>query len=92
MLPAAAKPFTAKRGAVDFKQVVFRYGETERIFDQLDLSIQPSEKIGLVGPSGGGKTSLLNILGTIDKASSGIVGVIMLIGSSVSRQTADGAR
>lgn len=36
--------------------------------------IRRGEFIMLRGPSGGGKTSLLNILGTIDKATSGVVG------------------
>ena len=71
----AAKPFTAERGAVDFRQVVFRYGETERIFDNLNLSIQPSEKIGLVGSSGGGKSTLTKLLQREVDIESGVISI-----------------
>ena len=70
-----AQPFTAKHGAVDFKQVVFRYGESERIFDHLDLSIQPSEKIGLVGSSGGGKSTLTKLLQREVDIESGVIAI-----------------
>lgn len=39
----------------------------------IDLSISQGEMVSIVGPSGAGKTTLLQILGTLDKADSGIV-------------------
>lgn len=51
------------RGAVDFKNVTFTHSESEKpLFKSLDLRIKPSEKIGLVGQSGGGKTTITQLL------------------------------
>ena len=52
------------RGQIEFKQVTFHYSDknTEPLFKQLDLKIKPGEKVGLVGPSGGGKTTITKLL------------------------------
>ncbi|MDB5169066.1 MAG: MdlB, multidrug/protein/lipid transporter ATPase, ATP-binding cassette, subfamily bacterial [Candidatus Saccharibacteria bacterium] len=59
-----AESFTAHRGEVAFKDVVFRYQTKSKqpIFDHLNLKIKPGEKIGLVGVSGGGKTTITKLL------------------------------
>lgn len=59
-----ATVFSANRGAVNFKDVVFRYSERTKkpIFDKLNLNIKAGEKIGLVGVSGGGKTTITKLL------------------------------
>jgi ATP-binding cassette subfamily B protein len=49
------------RGAVEVRQVAFRHGNRQ-ILSDIDLSIQPSELIGLVGPSGAGKSTLVNLV------------------------------
>ncbi len=41
----------------------------------VDLSIRDGELIGIVGPSGSGKSTLLHIMGTLDRATSGVVKV-----------------
>lgn len=56
---------THSTGRVDFNNVTFRYkdGDTANtLFSQLQLSIKGGEKIGLVGPSGGGKTTITKLL------------------------------
>lgn len=51
------------RGAIEFRQVSLRYDAAERpSLQQIDLHIQPGESVALVGPSGGGKTSLAHLL------------------------------
>jgi ATP-binding cassette subfamily B protein len=51
------------RGGIEFRDVTFKYGKKERpLFKQLNLHIKPGEKIGLVGHSGSGKTSLTKLL------------------------------
>ena len=52
------------RGEVVFKDVSFSYPENEEeaLFDKLNLKIKPGEKVGLVGPSGGGKTTITKLL------------------------------
>ncbi|MBK8039334.1 MAG: ABC transporter ATP-binding protein [Verrucomicrobiaceae bacterium] len=49
------------RGEIEFKDVRFRHG-TRQIIRGLDLKIAPGEMIGLVGPSGAGKTTLINLV------------------------------
>lgn len=55
---APAKP----KGAVDFNGVKFGYSETNILFDGLNLSIEPGRTIAIVGPTGAGKTTLVNLL------------------------------
>jgi ATP-binding cassette, subfamily B, multidrug efflux pump len=57
---AAALPRVA--GAVAFERVSFHYGKGEGVIDNLSLDIRAGEKIGLVGRSGAGKTTLTNLL------------------------------
>jgi ATP-binding cassette, subfamily B, bacterial len=53
-------------GAIAFAEVTFRYQDngasTEQLFENFSLEIKPGEKIGLVGPSGGGKTTITRLL------------------------------
>lgn len=50
-------------GHIEFVKVAFRYREQGvPILDGINLSVQPGETIALVGPSGGGKTTLANLI------------------------------
>lgn len=57
-------PFSSIRGAIEFKDVTFGHNDNEDgvLFDSLSLRIKPGEKIGLVGYSGGGKTTLTKLI------------------------------
>ncbi len=51
------------RGAVTFRDVSFAYPNTDKpVLRSINLSVQPGEKIALVGKSGSGKTTLVNLL------------------------------
>ncbi|WP_177418543.1 lipid A export permease/ATP-binding protein MsbA [endosymbiont of Lamellibrachia barhami] len=51
------------RGRVDFDHVTFTYGGSDRkALDDICLTIEPGENIALVGPSGGGKSTLANLI------------------------------
>lgn len=50
------------QGDVHFDNVCFAYGGQRTVIDGLNLRIRPGEKIGLVGRSGAGKTTILNLL------------------------------
>ncbi len=58
----AARPLTPAGISVRFEQVQFAYPDCPRLFDGLDFRIEAGQKIGLVGPSGGGKTSIFALL------------------------------
>ncbi len=57
-----AKPLEVSRGEVRFESVRFSYNGTKTIVDDLSLLIRPGEKIGLVGRSGAGKSTVVNLL------------------------------
>jgi ATP-binding cassette subfamily B multidrug efflux pump len=57
-----AEPLRVSRGEIRFEDVGFSYGDGETVIDGLSLIIRPGEKIGFVGRSGVGKTTLVNLL------------------------------
>jgi subfamily B ATP-binding cassette protein MsbA len=57
-----AKPMPVIRGQVDFEDVGFRYSETAEVLHHISFSVAPGEVIALVGPSGAGKTTLMNLI------------------------------
>jgi len=57
-----APPLVVRRGDIRFEQVRFAYGSGPAVIDDLDLHIRPGEKIGLVGRSGAGKSTVVNLL------------------------------
>ncbi len=50
------------KGKIEFKNVVFAYDNANKVFDKLNLVIEPGEKIALVGHSGAGKTTIVKLL------------------------------
>jgi ATP-binding cassette subfamily B multidrug efflux pump len=60
---ADAATLTVPRGEVRFEAVGFQYGSNnKRVIDDFTLTIRPGEKIGLVGRSGAGKSTVVNLL------------------------------
>ncbi len=57
-----AEPLNAEHGAIRYENVSFHYGKGGGVVENLSLTIRPGEKIGLVGRSGAGKTTLVNLL------------------------------
>jgi ATP-binding cassette subfamily B multidrug efflux pump len=49
-------------GRIDFENIRFHYGKKSDVIDDFSLNIQPGEKVGIVGRSGAGKTTLMNVL------------------------------
>jgi len=57
-----ARPLVVTRGEIRFEHVTFAYGGKTPVIDDLSLTIRPGEKIGLVGRSGAGKSTIVNLL------------------------------
>jgi ATP-binding cassette subfamily B multidrug efflux pump len=57
-----APALTKVKGDIAFDNVTFHYGKTGGVIDDLDLHIRAGEKIGLVGRSGAGKSTVVNLL------------------------------
>ncbi|MBO3681473.1 ABC transporter ATP-binding protein [Streptomyces sp. NEAU-YJ-81] len=52
----------AVRGQVAFEEVSFRYQPDTPLIDGLSLSVRPGQTVAIVGPTGAGKTTLVNLL------------------------------
>ncbi len=50
------------RGAVTFQDVAFRYLPDRPLIDDLSLSVEPGQTVAIVGPTGAGKTTLVNLV------------------------------
>ena len=70
-----AQPLTVTNGEVVFEKVTFRYGDGRTALDDVSLTVPAGHTIALVGPSGGGKTSLLNLIPRFYDVSAGRVTV-----------------
>ena len=58
-----AKPLSDVKGTIEFDHVSFEYADDHtQVLNDICLKIRPGERIALVGPSGGGKTTLCNLL------------------------------
>jgi ATP-binding cassette subfamily B multidrug efflux pump len=58
----AAAAIAAPRGAVQFEHVTFGYKPDEPLIVDMNIDVQPGQTIAIVGPTGAGKTTLVNLL------------------------------
>ena len=77
------------KGEVQFEGVTFHYGKGAGVIENLNLAIRPGEKIGLVGRSGAGKTTLTSLLLRFYDAESGR---ILIDGQDIAGVTQDSLR
>lgn len=57
-----AREFVCSSGAIQFDDVHFAYGQQQAIVKDLSFAIQSGEKVGIVGYSGAGKSTIVNLL------------------------------
>jgi len=57
-----AQPLVVTAGCIEFEQVSFAYGMQNPVLQALNLNIKAGEKVGLVGRSGAGKSTIVNLL------------------------------
>ncbi|MBJ6987329.1 ABC transporter ATP-binding protein [Devosia sp. MC521] len=85
----SAKPIGRVTGDIKFENVSFHYGKDKGVIEGLDLHIQPGEKIGLVGRSGAGKSTIVNLLLRFYDRQSGR---ILIDGQDIAEITQDSLR
>ena len=73
--PVAAVSPSSVRGRVEFDHVSFRYSPDTPLIEDLSLHVQPGQTVAIVGPTGAGKTTLVNLLMRFYEVSAGQITV-----------------
>ena len=84
-----AKPLHVTRGAIRFEHLSFAYDAQRPVLKNIHLTIQPGERIGLIGRSGAGKSTLVNLLLRFYDTSSGR---ILIDGQDLAHATQESVR
>jgi ATP-binding cassette subfamily B multidrug efflux pump len=89
--PDPAEPLVPAevRGRVEFRDVSFRYSPDVPLIENLSLTVEPGQTVAIVGPTGAGKTTLVNLLMRFYEVSSGH---ITLDGIDIAAMTRDELR
>jgi len=73
--PENPKDFNVLKGAIDMKGLGFGYKSEQDVFKDLDLHIKAGEKIGIVGLSGVGKSTLVGLIMRFDDVNRGSISI-----------------
>ncbi|MFI6043327.1 ABC transporter ATP-binding protein [Nocardia sp. NPDC051321] len=87
--PIAADTRPVDRGEVEFEGISFRYEEEKPVIERLSLIAEPGHVVAIVGPTGAGKTTLVNLLMRFYELDSG---AITIDGVDITRITRDHLR
>jgi len=79
------------RGEIEFKNVSYSYDETQEVLHNVNLKLPKGRKLALVGPSGGGKTTLCHLLPNFYKLEEGN-GSILIDGVNIKDLTLESLR
>ena len=60
--PADSTALTDVEGRVDLEHVAFSYRPDQKLIEDLNLAVKPGERVAIVGPTGCGKTTVINLL------------------------------
>ena len=80
------KKIQVRHGKIEFQEVNFAYNQNEEVISNMNLTIKPSEKIALIGPSGGGKSTIVKLLLRLFDTTDG---QILIDGQDISAFTQD---
>lgn len=81
-----AKPLRVSQGAITFDNVTFRYQRNNNLFENKHVDIEAGSKVGLVGFSGSGKTTFVNLILRFFDVESG---QILIDGQDIAKVTQD---
>jgi ATP-binding cassette subfamily B protein len=84
-----AVPLQRRGARVVFQDVTFAYREGHTVFENFSLELEPDQRVGLVGPSGGGKSTLFTLLQRFYDVQEGR---ILIDGQDISMVTQDSLR
>ena len=84
-----AVPLQRRGARVVFSDVTFAYREEHNVFENFSLELEPDQRVGLVGPSGGGKSTLFTLLQRFYDVQDGR---ILIDGQDISMVTQDSLR
>jgi len=79
-----AKPLIVTSGQIEFRNVSYAYNEKNTIYSDFDLEIKAGEKVAVIGPSGGGKSTFIKLLLRFYDLKSG---EILIDGQDISKVT-----
>ena len=86
-----AEELTDVQGVIEFKNVSYSYDSTKEVLHNINLRIEKGRKMALVGPSGGGKTTLCHLLPNFYKLEPEN-GTIMIDGKDIRSLTLESVR
>ena len=86
---ADAKPLVVHGGAIEFKQVNFSYPSGQQVLKGFDLDVPAGQKVGLVGRSGAGKSTIIALLQRLYDPDSGAV---LIDGQNIAHVTQESLR
>ena len=89
--PSDAVELKDVEGVIEFKDVSYSYDTSKGVLHHVDLRLEKGRKLALVGPSGGGKTTLCHLLPNFYKLEEGN-GTISIDGTDIRRMTLDSLR
>ena len=85
-----ARPLEVGKGGIEFRDVSFEYPDDHnKVLRHVNLTIRPGESLALVGPSGGGKTTLCNLIPRFYDVTGG---KILIDGQDIAHVTLDSLR
>jgi ATP-binding cassette subfamily B multidrug efflux pump len=84
--PQASPAPAQVRGKVEFQHVSFRYEPDTPLIEDLSLSVEPGQTVAIVGPTGAGKTTLVNLLMRFYEVTGGRITLDGVDIASISRQ------
>ena len=61
------------RGEIEFKNVAFYYDETSPVLRDVSFTIKPGQMVGIVGPTGGGKSTIISLIPRFYDPTAGLV-------------------